>query len=198
MMLDEIKQLNVEARESFERWASQLKVEAARMLAPAPPPPSDRLDAVIASILERFRVADESNRATLASQLNRFALKRLIRYSAEAAEEALTQRSPHLVELGLMAVALEGGREELRDSIMSLAMLYYTAQQLDIDAQQLFTSVSTLVVPGPFQRDLSKEMSGFPLRPAETRSLEAFDLRIESTEAGLNYRHCPPWLKNQG
>ena len=187
-----IDHFNQKARASFESWISPIGMEDARRLVPTPPAPNDGLDEIITPILERFRSGDDSVRAAMSQGLNPFAQKRLLRYAATAAGRALDEGSVRWIALGLCALAMEGGREELRESIMILAMLFNSATTLGNDAA-IFEEISHLCTPGGDA--LAQTMARFPHRPAEKRDLGAFGLILEKNGEERVYRHVPWWSR---
>lgn len=192
MAIEEIiDQANAFAAETFERWVSTRTMEEARNLVKMRPLPPDRFDEVISSIIEAFRISDLGGRKAIASRLNLYSQKRLLGYATDMAALAVRRQSPGLVLEGLMALVVEGGREDIRDSIGSLAALYHSTVKLQLDAAKTFANVASLGESGALQL----EMSRFPFRAPKDRDLAAFYLREINTEDGFSYEHVPPWLK---
>jgi len=192
MAIEEIiDQANAIAAETFKRWVSMRTMEEARNLVKMPPLPTDRFDEVISSIIEAFRTSDPASRKAIASRLSQYSQKRLLGYATGLAALPVRRQSPGLVLEGLMALVVEGGREDIRDSIVSLAVLYHSAVELQLDAAKTFAGVASLGEPNALQL----EMNRFPFRAPKDRNLAAFHLREINTEDGFSYEHVPPWLK---
>ena len=185
---------NTTAAETFKRWVAMRTMEDARNLTKMPPMPTDRLEEAISTIIEAFKMADGSARRVISSRLNEYLQGRLVGYAAEMAALAIRRGAPDCITQGLVALVIEGGREELRNSIAALAMLYHSAVRLHMDAAKLFTEVASLAVPG----NLRTEMSDFPFRRPEERDLAAFSLCEVNNEDGFSYDQLPWWngIKN--
>jgi hypothetical protein len=100
---------------------------------------------------------------------------------------AVRENSPELIELGLVALAIEDGGQDWRDSILALFQLYHSAGKLGMDAEATFSKIALLAEPGV----IKKEMNGFPHRPPESRNLKAFCMAEEIGEDGFWYRQIP-------
>ena len=160
-------------------------MEDARNLVKMPPMPPDHIEEALAAIIEAFKAADDPARRRIVSRLNEFLQKRLLGYAAEIAARAVRRGERDCIKQGLMALMVEGGREELRSSITAMAMLYRSAIKLNMDAAKAFAEAASLASPGSLQR----EMSHFPFRLAENRDLAAFSLIEVNTEEGFSYEH---------
>jgi hypothetical protein len=104
---------------------------------------------------------------------------------------AVRNQSADLIQQGLIALTIEGGKREWTASVVVLAMLYNSAVKLGVDAEKMFADIALLAEPGVIQ----KEMSRFPHRSPHDRSLEAFFLLEEITAEGFVYKHIPWWMK---
>jgi hypothetical protein len=105
---------------------------------------------------------------------------------------AVRRNSPELVRSGLLALAVEGGRVDIRDSIVCLAKLYHSGTRLAADVGTTFSEVAALTPAA----QLRSVISGFPSRPLESRGLQAFLLREKMTDEGFVYEmEWPPPLK---
>jgi len=169
---------------------SRQTVEEARLPISIPSPPNDAVDEAIASIVEAVRVGSTSANA-VGSKLNAYAQTRFVAYATWRAMLAVTTQSPALIQQGLIALAIEGGKNEWTASVVVLAMLYNSALKFGMDAEKSFAEIALLAEPGIVQ----KEMTGFPRRQPHDRSLEAFFLLEGITEEGFFYKHIPWWMK---
>jgi hypothetical protein len=184
-----IDEANATAAETFRRWVAMRTMEDARNLVKMPPMPPDHLQEAISTIIEAFRMADQPARRAIAFRVNEYLQGRLLGYATDMASLAIRRNAPDCVAQGLMALAIEGGREELRDSITALAMLYHSAVRLNMDAVKAFAEAATLATPG----DFATAMSRFPFRPPENRDLAAFYLAEANNEDGFSYEQLPWW-----
>ena len=146
------------------------------------------LEEAMTSIVKIFRMADENGRRAIASKLNKHARNSFLGYAADMAVLAVRTQSPYLIEQGLIALVIEGGTQDWRDSIVALAKLYHSAGKLGMDAQKAFDEAASLADPGI----IKKEMNGFPLRPPEDRDLKAFYETEEMTDEGFRYKQVLP------
>jgi hypothetical protein len=96
-----------------------------------------------------------------------------IRMAALAVRE---QDASHLAD-ALAAVAIEGGRIDLRENLQVLALIYHSAEKIGADAQSLFDSAPAS------NPELGAAIREFPRRAARDRSIEAMGFR-ESGDAG--------------
>lgn len=149
------------------------------------PPKHDLVpvDELIAPIIDAFRAADGVDRQKIVLKLGEGAQRALRSYAANMAVLAVRRNSADLVDLGLFALAVEGGRPDIRDSIVVLAKLYHSAVRLGMNAPRTFSDVASLVTADR----LRYEMEQFPSRPTEVRDLAAFFLREDLTADGFDY-----------
>ena len=155
-----------------------------KLLGNAPRVPEKLFHSVIAA----FERADQAARQRFTERLTSDSRNALLGYASDLAVLAVRRNSPELVRLGLLALAVEGGTVDIRDSIVGLAKLYHSAMKLGVDAAATFRDVAALT---PVAR-LRSEMSGFPSRPPEYRELPAFWLREQMTDDGFVYEMVWP------
>jgi hypothetical protein len=184
-----IEQANAKAAESFTRWVTMRTMDDARDLVKMPPMPPDDIEEAILTIMEAFKMTGEPGRRAIMSKLNEYLQKRLLGYAAERAAQAVRSGVPDCIKQGLMALVVEGGREEFRDSITAMAMLYHSAERLNMNAAQMFAEAASLATPG----ELQAAMSHFPARRPENRDLAAFSLVEVNNEDGFSYEQLPWW-----
>jgi len=149
-----------------------------------PGPPAE----LIGPIVEAFKTAKDAGRQRIVSKLSPHAQGAFLGYAADMAVLAVRRGSRELVVSGLTALAIEGGRFDIRDSIVALAKLYHSALKLGMDAAGAFRDVAALANPG----QMRIEMGRFPARPPGARDLEAFCLREVLTDDGFNYEQVIP------
>jgi hypothetical protein len=77
---------------------------------------------IVERLCQAFSADSPEGREKVAG-LSRAARESLLRYVWVAAEDAVRRNSPHLVLEGLTALAIEDGALDIRDSIVSLALL---------------------------------------------------------------------------
>ena len=190
MNLDEaIERLNALAAEAVKNDRPLRTTEELKAFFKNPPkrPRSIPMEEAMAAIIAAFRVADQDSRRAIASRLNKHAHRRFLGQAARMAVQAVRENSPDCIEQGLVALLLEEGGGDWRDSIVALFQLYHSAGKIGVDAARTFSKVADLGKPGL----MTKEMVHFPLRPAGSRSLQAFCMEEEIGEDGFRYRQIP-------
>ncbi len=172
--------LNVASQSAFERW---LAIRNRPDTDGAPDPNSDQVDTLIRDLLAAYRCLDEAGRRELSSGLNTYAMKQLLGYAARSAANAVQSKSQDLVRSGLLALAIEGGSEDPRESTIVIAMLYHSSVRLGMEPITTFAEAAGFALPG-----IKNEILRFPLREPESRDLSAFHL-VEKNDpvCGFNY-----------
>jgi hypothetical protein len=144
-------------------------------------PAEEAMSAIVAD----FRNADQATRRSITSRLSPHARRKFLGYAAIMAVLAVRQNSPALIEQGLVALVIEDGGDDWRDSLIALFQIYHSAIKLGMDAEKTFAEFARLAEPGV----MKKAIHDFPLRPPESRSLRAFCMEEEMGEDGFRYRH---------
>ena len=80
--------------------------------------------------------------------------------------------------------AIEGGAHDIRDSLMSIVLIYHSAARLGMDVVALFDEVAELAAP-----DMREAIASFPRRAQEDRSLAAFSYVEIPTAKGVRYEY---------
>jgi len=192
---EDIDRLNANAEDNFRRWVvsaglpadpqQQLTPEQVRQLLTGMPPPlPDDLDATIEKIIAAYIAAEDSVRDGWRERLSTYGRKRLLRFASDMAVNAVTLDSAACIELGLAAVAMEGGRQDFRDSLLPVAKLYHSARKLNLDVAFLFARAVVLTLHGHLRNELKR----FPSRPEGERSLAAFEV---GTGDDFHYERLP-------
>ena len=148
----------------------------------------DRCSELIASIVEAFATSDSNGCLRIISRLSQYTSHALIGYAYKMATDAVRQTSPDLVVRGLLALAIEGGRQDLRDSIVPMALLHHSALKLGMDARKTFETCASFSTSAP----LSQAMRSFPVRRPADRDLAAFCFREVVTSNGFTYEQILP------
>jgi hypothetical protein len=117
------------------------------------------LEDAMTSVVTMFRTADDNSRRQMVSSLTQDARNGFLGYAAAMANLAIREQSPSLIEQGLIAIVIEGGKLDWRDSLVALAKLYHSAVKLGMDAQNAF------------ERAASLELAGFLNSPDKARLL---------------------------
>ena len=125
---------------------------------------------LVTSIVAAFTSANPSARLRLVSRLSKNSSNPLLSYAYKMAIDAVRQTSPELVVRGLAALAIEGGRIDIRDSIIPMALLHHSALKLGMDVKEVFSTSASL----SSSASLIQAMRSFPQREPENKELKAF------------------------
>ncbi len=149
---------------------------------------SAAINDVIGHLTQSFAAAGEDERAQARAALTQQSSEVLLAYAWEMAEEAVSRKSGEMVSRGLLALSLEDGKLDARDSIVRMAVLFRSAQRLGLDAETLFVWAANLAKDSYVKRG----MQTFPLRSAENRDLrKAFYIWEANTSEGFRYSQKP-------
>ncbi|HVP00412.1 MAG TPA: hypothetical protein VMT15_20210 [Bryobacteraceae bacterium] len=195
MALDEAVDLLNRLAEEGAKNSRQLRtMEELKEFLKNPPrrPRLPEADAAMALIVASVRTADPDARRSMVRRLSPRARGGFLGYASRMATLAVRQNSPDLIEQGLVALVIEDGGRDWRDSVVALFQLYHSACKLGMDATATFAKISSLAESGT----IKKEMLGFPHRPPGSRSLQAFCMEEEIGEEGFGYRQIP-WGKKK-
>ena len=146
------------------------------------------LDAV-APLIQAFELpVSRSARPALAAKLNSDGLCVLRTFAHSMAVLAVRRNAPELIGQGLLALAILGDIDDIRDLMFYLATLHHSAEKLGVDTRRLFREMSALSPSTALQ----EAMSHFPLRSPEARSLKVFGLRETTTKEGFDFVEINP------
>ena len=151
------------------------------------------IDDLVEALIQAFRSASTDQRKVVRDELNTAARNLLLNYAWERAVEAVRQESPKAVADGLIALCIDDGGFDLRDSIVRMAVLFRSAEKLGLDAVSLFHEAADVAVNPAFK----DAIRAFPSRPPEQRDLgKAFFIVERFAEDGFTYEEQPwpvPW-----
>ena len=140
------------------------------------------IDAEISRITSVFRSASAREREGIQA-VSPAARTPLLSYAWCAAEDAIRHSSPSFILSGLVALVIEGGFVDIRDSIMRLAVLYHSAIVLKMDTTKAFGDIAEMAR----NPRLAEEMRAFPSRSANVRDLAAFWIGTSGSAGGFRY-----------
>ena len=108
----------------------------------------------------------------------------LLNFAWDSAEQAVEQKSPELVAVGLLAVAIEGGHIDIGASLARMAVLYRSGRKLGLDTKALFGQAAAWAG----SPRLVAAMHSFPLRSDEQTDLnKGFFIQEVQSEGGFRY-----------
>jgi hypothetical protein len=145
----------------------------------------DPLDLEISRFIDRFTVSPDSERVEAAEVFTDKQALMLDAFAVRMASLAVRRGSIAPIKWGLVALTLDCGKFDDRETIPSLPPLYDAALRIEVDSRALFESVAALarVYCGAFVAHLGQ----FHDLPHKTRSLFAARV-VASTDAdGFRY-----------
>jgi hypothetical protein len=152
------------------------------------PFPTD-LDEAIMDLVGRFVDADHRERLQLWVMLQP-SLEHsqvLVAYSERMATQALRQSDVELVREGLVAVLLEGGRDDWRETTIALTLLYDAATRLGASGADVFGQVAKLAP----KLEVSQSIRKFSQRSPENRTIESMGYQLTMSGHGVTYAPNP-------
>ncbi len=192
-LIEAIKHLNALAEDSIKGQVTMRTTEEVLHFLKNPPKRaySVPLEEARTSVVTLFWDADTRSRREIVSSMNKPAKEGFLDYAANMAVLAIRTQSPILIEQGLIGLVIEGGSQDLRDSIVVLSKLYHSAAKLGLNAGNVFEKVASLADSGVMKR----EIIGFPLRPQRDRDLKAFYQAEDVGTEGFRYKSViPGWM----
>lgn len=139
------------------------------------------------ALVESFCAAPEKDRWEARARLSRSAKLSMLGYAWQMAEDAVSCRDPGLIPDGLAALSIEDGEQDLRDTVVRMALLYRSAEKLGIDPGPMFARVAELAC-SPVTKG---EMRTFPSRTPESRNFSPLYRELMTPE-GFRYS-TRPW-----
>jgi hypothetical protein len=109
---------------------------------------------------EAFMAADEQRRRAVALGLTPEARHLLLNFAWDSAEQAVETKSPELVAVGLLALAIEGGEIDIAASTDRIAVLHRSGRKLGLNTKVLFMQAAAWAT----SPRLIAVMQTFPLR----------------------------------
>ncbi len=133
---------------------------------------------------QAFIAASEHRRTAVRSSLTSDARRLLLNFAWDSAELAVEKKSPELVAVGLLAVAIEGGDIDIGASTARIAVLYRSARKLGLNTEAIFRQAAEWAC----SPQLAAAMQSFPLRSEEQLDLnKAFFIQEIDSEGRFRY-----------
>jgi len=147
-----------------------------------PLPIPQRRDDEIREIILRWAGLDESTRRIAGESIEDDQRYTLLAYSERMASLAVRKRSSELIYLGLLALGIDGWRDDWRDNAVLLALHHDAAKKIGIDPDIVFGSAGDLLA-----RKVSESLQSFLRRSGEDQSLEAMGYEEGRDDGGFRY-----------
>jgi len=143
--------------------------------------------ASIDALVDMFAAGNSETKRAISREVNSDFSFAFFGYTYAAAVESVRGNRPELLRRGLVALAIENGAFDFRDSLRSLAEIYHSARKFpQISADELFQEIASSASPR-----FSEVASEFISRPEESKSLEAFGLKETVPPAPFGYEALP-------
>ncbi len=139
-------------------------------------PIPQRRDAEISSLLRAWLELDEPTRKAALSQLPSDCRFTLLGYSERMASLAVRDRNKEHVLLGLLALGLDGWRDDWRDNVLVVCLHYDAAKRIGLRPNDLFEQAAALLPEKP-----AIALRSFLRRSEEDKSLEAMGYAVALT-----------------
>ena len=146
------------------------------------PMPCD-LDEDFHELIALFSQASQAERDGMLKKIDSNAAGALMAFGKRMAVWGARQNARDLLLKGLIALVIDGGRYDIRDTISIMPLLYHSAMKIGVDPQNLFDEAAAY-----YPNDVARVLSKFPQRPPADRSLQSFSYVEVSTPEGLDYQ----------
>ena len=135
---DAIERLNALAAEFVKNQVPLQTTEELLEFFKNPPqrPYSVLREEAMTSVVKMFETADDNGRRSITLRLSVSARNGFLGYSVNMAVLAVRNQSPALIRQGLVALVIEGGSQDYRDSIVALAKLHHSAVKLGMESRR--------------------------------------------------------------
>jgi hypothetical protein len=130
-----------------------------------------------------FQNADADSRTSLTAQVKPSFAFVFLWYAKEKSIEAVRTNEPNLIFEGLVALAIENGTFDVRESIVVMALLYNSSLKLGTDSRELFRRAANLAQ----NKVLAGELVKFPGRSEEARNIRAFNFSESGSGTDFTY-----------
>jgi hypothetical protein len=106
---------------------------------------------LLGKMLEQFENASALERQAIRLKMSREGSGLLLGAAEGSAELAVREHNPQRLQVGLAALLVENLKEDNRETIMALTLLYNAAKKLSTDLQALYNNVRHLGEPETLQ-----------------------------------------------
>ena len=174
-----------------ERWNSYTaEADSARrhdpyLLEPFPTPLDEVLDAVVTGFQS---MSDSERRSWLGSiPISGRDSQILLTYATRMATQVLREGSTGRLTNGLVAHIIEGERDDWRENVMVLTLLFDAAKKLGVDPLPMFDHVASMAPGDP----AAETLGGFHKRKPEVLTIESMGYRTAMSAQGVRYEPDP-------
>jgi len=168
-------------QEIKERIAANLSQKAYWSFDKKPMP--CELDDDFNAMISMFSQASQTEREEMLKQIDGKTADALAAFGWRMAVWGARLNSRELLLKGLIALVMDGGKMDIRDTINVMPVLYHSAVKINVDPQTLFDEAAAY-----YPNDAARILNKFPKRKPEERSLQAFFYVEVSTPEGIDYK----------
>lgn len=147
-------------------------------------PIPSKIDTDVLGLIDLFMRSTPKERAFISSKFGTGHSFLLLGVSERLAALAVRERSPDILLKGLILLAFEDAKFDIRENILVMAPLYHSAIKIGANPRELFHSAATYAT----DEELKRELFGFPDRLEENRNLEAMEYKEIISPDGFRYK----------
>lgn len=133
---------------------------------------------------DAYEACDLATREAVTAALTASDRSYLIAMTGILSEAAMQVGRPDMLRTALMVHAIEGCRLDPRENLRCLALTWYAAQRLKVDALQLFTDVAALALPSA-----APYLLEFAHRPRESQALRVMHMEVIETDGKPEFHY---------
>ncbi|MGH9754193.1 MAG: hypothetical protein ACREA2_15555 [Blastocatellia bacterium] len=141
------------------------------------------LDDDFHGLINLFSQASPAEREAILKRIDANLARALMAFSWRMGVWGARKNSREMLLKGLIALVIDGGKFDIRDTISIMPVLYHSAVKINVDPQSLFDEAAAY-----YPNDVAGILSKFPKRKPQDRSLQAFDYMEVSTPEGIDYK----------
>lgn len=145
---------------------------------PIPDPKDDQVQALVVKWIE----LDEHDRISAGQAVAECQRFTLLAYSERMASFAVREKSINLVYLGLVALGIDGWRNDWRDNAVLLSLHYDALTKLGVEPKLIFEKAAKLM-----STKVKASFQGFLRRSDEDKSLDAMGYEEGQDVDGFRY-----------
>jgi len=140
-------------------------------------------DAAITQLLQAWMVLDEPTRKTAAENILEEQRFTLLGYSERMASLAVRKHDQELIILGLLALGVDGWRDDWRDNAAIITLHYDAVKKLGASPESTFEKAAILL-----PAKSANALRSFLRRSAEDKKLEAMGYVAGTDADGFRYK----------
>lgn len=146
-------------------------------------PIPDSKDSRIQRLIQQWIALNEAYRIIAGESIEESQRFTLLAYSERMASLAVRQQSIDLIYLGLIALGIDGWRNDWRDNAVLLSLHYDATKRLGGDFKNTFHRAEK-----PLSKKVAKAFQAFLKRSDEDKSLDAMGYEVGEDEDGFRYK----------